>query len=321
MKNELISVVVPIYNVEKYLKKCINSIISQTYSNLEIILVNDGSTDNSKKICNEFAYEDDRILVINKENGGLSSARNSGIEIAKGEYIVFIDSDDYIEIDMIENLYKGCVDNGAQIACCGKIIEKDPNIRIVNCKENFCVSKEEAIKKMLLLRDIDVSAVDKMYKLELFKSIRYPINKCYEDMGTTYKLFDKAQKIVHINKPEYHYVIRLNSITTTFSIKHLDMLSASKEMNEYIIEKYPQLTEISKSFCYLQYFAILLELHKANDKKQYKEQYKMIKKQYNSKILNILTNRYIPIYKKIMAILIFFKMYGIIDIVKKINRI
>lgn len=321
MIKELISVVVPIYNVEKYLRKCINSIINQTYSNLEIILVNDGSTDGSGEICNEYACKDGRILVINKRNGGLSDARNCGIEIAKGKYIVFIDSDDYIETDMIENLYRACIDNGAQIACCGKIIERGKKINEVNCKENFCVSAEDAIKRMLLLRDIDVSAWDKMYKMELFKDIRYPINKYYEDMGTTYKLLDKADKIVHINKPEYHYVIRLNSITTTFSIKHLDMLSTSKEIHEYIVEKYPQLTEISKSFCYLQYFTILLELHNVSNKKQYKEQYKVIKRQYNKEIADILANQYIPKYKKIMAILIFMNMYEIVNIIKKISKI
>ena len=130
--NELISVIVPIYNVEKYLERCLDSIIKQTYKNLDIILVDDGSIDNSTKICDEYVKKDSRIKVIHKENGGLSDARNVGIDNSDGKYICFIDSDDYIELDMIENLYDGIVKNNANICCCGKLLEYEKNKLPIN---------------------------------------------------------------------------------------------------------------------------------------------------------------------------------------------
>ena len=153
MKNDIkISVIVPIYKVEKYLRRCIDSIINQTFKNIEIILVNDGSPDNCPKICEEYKNKDNRIIIINQENQGLSVARNSGIRIARGQYLVFIDSDDYIEEDMIEYLYEGIVKYDVDISCCGYVAVYDNGIKekITVPSEDTIYKKEEALNILLL---------------------------------------------------------------------------------------------------------------------------------------------------------------------------
>ena len=142
--NELISVIVPVYNVEEYLPKCIESIINQTYKNLEIILVDDGSTDNSGRICDEYAKKDDRIIVFHKENGGLSDARNCGIDAATGDWVQFVDSDDYIHQTMVEKMYSSCKRNQTKLAVCGRV---DVNAETGEETIILCPQKEEVISR------------------------------------------------------------------------------------------------------------------------------------------------------------------------------
>lgn len=177
---ELISVIIPIYNVEKYLKKCIDSIINQTYKNLEIILVDDGSPDNCGKICDEYAKKDQRIRVIHKKNGGLSDARNAGIDIAKGKYIAFVDSDDYVEKEYIEIMYKELKKNNVKIVQCG-INKISDNEEII---DNYGYLKDELINSQRIMEEkytkypiSNVVAWNKLYDIDLFKNIRYPVRK------------------------------------------------------------------------------------------------------------------------------------------------
>ena len=205
---ELISVIVPIYNVEKYLNKCIESIINQSYSNLEIILVDDGSKDSSGIMCDSYILKDKRIKVIHKENGGLSDARNVGIDKAKGEYIVFIDSDDWIDEKMIEILYNIIKKNNSDISICDyflayneEIQTQKEDIEIIN------LSNIEALKK-IYDKDLGVCMIvawNKLYKRNLFKDdIRYPYGKIHEDEFTTYKLLYKAEKISYTKQKMYY---------------------------------------------------------------------------------------------------------------------
>ena len=228
-KEPLISVVVPIYNVEEYLDKCVESIVNQTYENLEIILVDDGSPDNSPKKCDDWAKKDKRIKVIHKENGGLSDARNAAIDIAKGEYITFIDSDDYVENDYVEFLYKNLIDNNADISM-GKQYVRYPNKTINTGSENkYVVNAHDCFDKLLYSEDFDVSAWAKLYKLDLFKNVRYPKGRVYEDSATTYKLIDKSNVIVLNSKPVYDYIIREDSISNnSFTEKKMDMITSNK---------------------------------------------------------------------------------------------
>ena len=239
---ELISVVVPIYNVENYLKKCIESIINQTYDYIEIILVDDGSTDKSGEICDEYEKIDTRIQVIHKENGGLSDARNSGLRIARGEYIAFIDSDDFIEKNFIEVLYKLCKENNAEIAQCefGKVGYEKFNI-VQEKKDTEILIKTG--KQMIYdiyngKHMIYTVAWNKLYKRSLFKGIEYPKGKINEDEATTYKLFYKATKVVITNQKLYNDVYRKNSIMNRkYNIKRLDGLWAFERRMEFFKEK------------------------------------------------------------------------------------
>ena len=243
---ELISVIVPIYNVEKYLKKCIDSIINQTYKNLEIILVDDGSPDNCGKICDEYAKNDKRIKVIHKKNGGLSDARNAGIDIAKGKYIGFVDSDDYIVSDMYEYLYNILIENSSDISICdyeyyyekNNIIGKSNNVKI-----NETVDKKEALRR-LMGNSIGNYAWNKLYKRDLFNDVRYPVGKKMEDCGTTYKLFYLSNKITIGNERKYYYLQRDDSILhkKNFSF-YKDFFELTLEKYKFIKEKYPEIIE------------------------------------------------------------------------------
>lgn len=224
--NPLISVVIPIYQVKEYLEQCLESVIGQTYKNLEIILVDDGSTDGSGDLCDKFANKDNRIRVIHKENGGLSSARNVGIDVSKGEYISFIDSDDWIDERYIEELYRLCVDNDCDIAqCVHWDIWSEVNIHADKLTKAFVFSPRElayAFDSLELWQTI--LAWNKLYKIELFEEIRYPEGRIHEDEYTSYKLTWKANKIaVTYSKLYYYRRCRANSIKTAkYSYKRLD---------------------------------------------------------------------------------------------------
>jgi len=231
-ENELISIVVPVYNVEPYLKRCLDSIIEQTYKNIEIILVNDGSTDESGKICENYKQKDKRIILIEQKNSGLSEARNAGVIIAKGKYITFVDSDDFIHKLYIERLYKLLKFHHAQISCIGihkfysvPFIENDltPVVRLF--------SGMEAIKDMWYQRMITNSAWAKMYETRLFESVLFPKGRLYEDLGTIYKLFYEAEIIAVSTEVLYYYFQRPDSIMNQkFDIKKFDRIEVSKEL-------------------------------------------------------------------------------------------
>ena len=233
---DIISVIVPIYNVREYLKKCVQSILNQSYQLIELILVNDGSTDGSGALCDELSILDQRIKVIHKENGGLSYARNMGIEIATGKYILFVDSDDYILPQMCECLLSAVKKYKCQIAICDfvevynddKDEEKvETDINRVLCKkmgkDDMSNFYSEAPKKF----DI---AWNKLYERELFSDIRYPIGKIHEDTATTYQLLYKAKDSVYIDAKLYCYRQRNNSIMGTGTTKRsLDALDALQQ--------------------------------------------------------------------------------------------
>lgn len=263
----LISVVVPIYNVEQYLDRCIESIVSQTYTKLEIILVDDGSPDNCPKMCDEWAKKDKRIKVIHKENGGLSDARNAGIDISKGEYITFVDSDDYVENNYVEFLYQNLVTYDADISM-GKQYVRYPN-KTVNTSTNkvHVLNAHDCFDKLLYGEDFDVSAWAKLYKTNLFNNVRFPEGRVFEDSATTYKLIDKSKIVVLNSKPIYNYIIRKSSISNnTFSNKKMDLIISTKEMCNYIVQKYPDLKSGCERRIMYSYLSTLTQLVKSKDK-------------------------------------------------------
>ena len=244
----LISVIIPVYNVELYIQTCMKSVLRQTYTNLEIILVDDGSTDKSGLICDKYKKEDKRIKVIHKKNGGLSDARNIGIDLSSGEYITFIDSDDAVDPDYIEYLYKIITEKCCQISLCSFQLEfenKKKRYLMGNGKEEL-LSTRECLEKILYHDQISVSACGKLYRRDLFNKIRYPKGKLFEDVGTTYKLILMAPFISCGYKCKYHYFIRGNSITTgSFTPRKLDLLQQADQMAEDIVQQFPELYEAS----------------------------------------------------------------------------
>lgn len=215
MRCPLISIIVPCYNVEKYLPKCIESIINQTYKNLEIFLVDDGSPDNSGKICDEYAAEDERIKVIHKENGGLSDARNVAIDKATGEYILFIDSDDYVALNHVEHLYGILERADADIAVeWGQTFYEGtmPVVDTQGDKKEIILEPDDALVNMFYQEDFDTCAWAKLYKRSLFDGIRYPKGWLYEDLPTTYRLIQKCKKVVFSDYKSYYYLLRNSSI-------------------------------------------------------------------------------------------------------------
>ncbi len=240
MDDNLISIIIPVYNVEKYLKKCINSVINQSYKNLEIILIDDGSTDKSGIILDEYSKIDKRIKVYHKKNGGLSSARNYGIKRSNGSYICFIDSDDFISKYMIENLLNNLLKTKSDISICGmKYFYVGDEINDDYSYKYFEYNSEEALLKMIDYQSgVAPNAVNKMYKRELFSDdCLYPIGKLYEDMGITAKLFNKCNKIVYTPDCYYYYLQREDSITNEiFKEKDLDHIYMSKLLYDFISE-------------------------------------------------------------------------------------
>lgn len=240
--NPLISVVVPVYNVEQYLEQCVESIRNQTYINLEIILVDDGSPDKCPEICDQFADKDTRIKVIHKENGGLSDARNVGVEFAHGEYVVFIDSDDWIHKDMImEMLHVLHSDNAIDIVvCASQRVDKTP--KPINEKkiQKFRICDKEDIVEKWLYQKIKTSACAILLPYNLCKKINFPKGRLYEDLFTTYKFYWNSKKIGYILSPLYYYRRNASGIMKQkFSLKKFDEIDAVNEIIDFFKKESP----------------------------------------------------------------------------------
>ena len=258
-----ISVIVPIYKVEDYLHRCVDSIINQTYTNLEIILVDDGSPDNCPRICDEYAKKDSRIRVIHKKNGGLSDARNAGIDIATGEYIMFIDSDDFVDREMMKSMMRNMIHNNVDMVVCNiKYIYEDKEVVKYNQADRI-LDRYEAMEEYLRDGVVQAVAWNKLYKKSLISDMRYKVGKTNEDEFFTYKVVDKTDKIYYNSRPFYNYIQRDSSIMGKYSINRLDGVEASYERLNFIKERYPDLYEKEKktfiNLCIYSYQMILKE--------------------------------------------------------------
>ena len=245
MEKRLVSVVVPIYNVARFLPRCIESICKQSFRNLEIILVDDGSTDGSGEIVDKASTMDSRIVVVHKKNGGLSDARNAGIDIAKGEYITFVDGDDYVSLNYVNYLLELIERYNAQVSVMTlKRTSQWQDTAQLAITTQICFSKQEAIREMLYACRFSTSACAKMYLTSAFQNVRFPVNKYSEDMFTTYKLLDQADRVAYGSQIGYYYYYRTGSIVlSAFSPKHLDVVEGLQQLQrdipikEYGLEK------------------------------------------------------------------------------------
>ena len=319
MKEELISIIIPIYNVEQFCEESIKSVMTQNYNNLEIILINDGSTDKSLEICEKLKAEDNRIILISQKNGGLSKARNTGIEKSKGKYITFIDSDDIISKNYINDLYKGIKKYNNDIAVCGyirflnRIPKEERNNKINNMKSNDFLEKLLYQEKQELY---SVSACNKMYKRNVFDEIKFPEDKIYEDVAIITDIIDATESISVIDNYNYFYRINPKSITNKeISTKNMEIIN----FIEKIIKKYDNQETLKKGAINL-LFRRTIELLSKYDKSKNKNK-EMKKKLY----INIKKYRKIIILDKkakcstkISAILAYFNMLFLIIKVRNI---
>lgn len=246
----LVSVIVPIYKIEPYLEKCVISIINQTYRNLEIILIDDGSPDGCGQMCDLYAFADNRVRVIHQENNGLSEARNSGIDIATGEYILFVDGDDWIELNTVECLLQACLDHSADASCCGHYKEFTKRTTTHPLVEEVKIYEGDKIITPAIKGIFSNYAWGKLWKKELFSTCRFPPGMQFEDVATTWKLLLNCYRVVCIPDVLFHYIYRKDSIGNSKTMKNLvDRWLAFKERYDVMAPRSEELEWICRIQC------------------------------------------------------------------------
>lgn len=310
--NQLISVIVPVYNVENYLRECLDSIVSQTYRNLEIIVVDDGSVDSSGKICDEYAEKDARIKVIHKGNGGLSDARNAGIEVANGDYIGFVDSDDVIDEKMYECLLKLCIETNADVSMCKikRFKGKTEKYNVVNEQKRIFSTKEEIIREVCCGGNGGVSACIKLFKMALFTEMRFLKGKTCEDAYLIPEFIRNTNKMVVINNAYYYYRIREGSITEKkkFSTNFYDLVNAWKIIYESLLTLYPSMKSCLEYRLFWAYRESLLYMGGYVDKEKYVDVTLTYQKELRRNIIKILLNENNNVQQKIGSIIAAYSM-------------
>ena len=277
---KLLSVIIPIYNVEPYLARCMESIVNQTYKNLEIIMVDDGSPDNCPELCDQWQRRDNRIRVIHKKNGGLSDARNMGLSIATGEYIAFVDSDDFVDLDMYRSMIDALERTGADISTCGRYLYRNSKITEKHTsKKEVELDKIEAIDELLRGGLIEESSCDKVYKINLLDGVKFPVGEINEDLPIMPYVLERANKIVCTGKPFYYYCENPGSIThEAYNEKKRVVIKHVEEVSAYVERKHPELRGAISELQgrYASGFLIMFEQQKEL-KKKYSEDYQFYK--------------------------------------------
>ena len=261
MTEPLISVIVPVYKVEPWLERCVNSIRNQAYRNLEIILVDDGSPDRCGEMCDQYAREDSRILVLHQNNGGLSAARNAGLDICHGEYIGFVDSDDFIHPEMYTRLYDDICTHNTRLAFCQPLTCYESSISFPQTEASAtCLAREEVLKKSLS-EIIWFSAWTKLYHRSLFDNIRYPEGRTNEDYPVTIRIFDRCDRIAVDFNQLYAYCKRENSITSTSSAQNaFDQILSAEEVFLLIKDRYPEYKDFASRILFSACIGLLLRV-------------------------------------------------------------
>lgn len=308
MIKELVSIIVPIYNVEPYLDICINSLVRQTYTNLEIILVDDGSEDKSGEICDLWAKKDNRIKVIHKKNGGASDARNKGLDISLGDIISFIDSDDYISIYFYENLINIMEQTNADIVECGfKMFNKKEKINdsyIYNF-DYKCFNTQEAMQELILNHNLSTIPCNKIYKRHVIDKLRFKVGKGHEDDFYMYLVFDNIKKITKVNDELYYYLQREDStMGKMYNLKRLDAIEAKYERFKYIEKKYKDLTLLAKKDVLFGCMYSYQQLLKTKQKKEINKGRKILKRYIDNILFTRSEYRELNIKNKIWIILV-----------------
>ena len=313
-----ISIIVPVYKVENYIDKCIQSILAQTYTDFELILVDDGSPDNCPKICDNYALKDERIRVLHKTNGGLSDARNEGTKIANGEFVTYIDSDDYVSKEYLETLVYLLNKYDADIAVTGINVFDEGGIpKLSSSKRIYVYSGTEALNKMLYQDTLDTSACAILLPIEIAKRYPFPYKKYHEDEFTTYKYYSNVNKVVVTTEELYFYLQRKGSIMHVFGQASLDELDAADNLLLYCKTNYPNLIKAAESKKFSDYCQVLLS--NENLKNDYLDIYNRITSYLNDKKFQLLLDRNCRKKNRIAAMLLLFGV-PVLNFVNKIKR-
>ncbi|MBO0470858.1 glycosyltransferase [Enterococcus sp. DIV0242_7C1] len=323
-----ISIIVPVYKVEQYLDKCVKSILAQTFQDFELILVDDGSPDRSGEMCDEYAKADQRITVIHQENGGLSAARNTGIEVAKGRYLGFVDSDDYIMEDMYELLYNNLKREDADLATVGFLDVYAGKEPVIKEKKYIVTDMVGAAKIMFEGKLSTISATNKLYKREIFDHVRYPVGMITEDAAVILDVLEETKKVVIDTSQKYCYFHRENSISSNhFTHKDLDMIKAWEDNEARVVAKYPELVNVAHTRVCWAYFTVLDKMMNSPLTNEDMETQRQIIKFLRSNFTFVLKNQYFTKSRKIamFALKIHPYLYKLLSrfesrMVRKINK-
>ncbi len=322
-----ISVIVPVYNCEKYLEKCINSILSQTFDDLELILINDGSSDNSGKICDEFKEKDSRVKIVHQKNMGVSVARNVGLDVSEGKYIGFIDGDDYIESDMYEFLYNNIKKNEAEVAICGIaniFMKNNGSEKLTRQISDFSGVKvlngEEAFSESLKSKIFSVNPVNKLFDKKLFDGKRFPEGKISEDAFLIPKVLLKANKVVCSSDIKYYYIRHENSITTSnFFDKDWNVTEAYLNHLNTVKKHYPKLIKEAE-FRYIWSYTYVLDKMIVSKNKVNKSDYDKALKFIRKNIFKIIFNPYFSLKRKIVSCVLMMNENLYKKLIIKVNK-
>lgn len=301
--NVNISVVVPVFRVERYIKKCVDSLLRQTYRNYEIILVDDGSDDACPMICDQYASEWGQVRALHKENGGLSDARNFGVQQSRGEYISFVDSDDCVDENYLDQLWSLIKRYDADMAVCGAQCEDENGnyLQKVGSKREYVVSSAKAIEKVCYGTELPIYACGKLYKKDYLLKHPYPVGRFHEDVATTYLLIDESQKVAVSGTFPYHYIQRRGSILhNDFNYKMYHALDGAEEIIIFVQRKYPDSIRAAYGRAALEGNALL---HRAVNSEQYLEARKRVFKVLKGKWHIILLDKNLFLKGKLQLIL------------------
>ena len=309
----LVSIIVPIYNVAPYIEKCVTSLLTQTHTELEIILVDDGSPDDCPSICDAFAAKDSRVCVIHQKNGALSAARNTGIEAATGDYLAFVDGDDFVSPDYIEVMLNACLEHNVKMAACGywEYYSEERNTAVA-VDETVVLYAEEAIRDIFTMKNrVQVMAWNKLYARELFENteIRYPVGRIHEDVFTTYRFCAAAEKLVCVNKPCYYYVQRAGSIIShNFSPKRLQLLDAVNSIQPFVERHAPVYDEAYKYYVFLNDLTVINAM--ADSRYHDAQLFNKMRKHIRECWADLKNNPYLNTKNKLTVFLLGFGMCG-----------
>lgn len=307
MCDDCVSIIVPVYKVEKYLPECIDSIVNQTYRNIEVILIDDGSPDKCPQICDNYALQDSRIKVVHKINGGLSDARNKGLDICNGKYVMFVDSDDIIHKKMVERLVSTLETENADIVECSTTrFNNSINLPTFIEGQTTIYNREDALRELILDHAFHQTVWNKIYTKKVVGNIIFPVGKYNEDEYWTYRVFANANKVVSLPDSLYFYRQRDNSIIHhRYSIKRLDALEAKVMRQEFIDTYFPELSDIAMYNLFISCLYAGQMTIKDMDIKEREVAWPIISTVYrkNANLYAILKNRQIPLKQQIWCLM------------------